>query len=207
MKTLYLILSFVALSMATFAQKSAHSVFQPEYKVGVGYLLYGDPGFAFTNEFSVPVFKGFDLAASFIYGSDMPMGRQYAEYKETDTEIMTILMSETDSKFYNNRSMYSINLLGYICPLRFTNNSSLQKHSIKVGGGIGFHHQTITGIVSSNNGSTLQNLKVDVQSEIVGVVNVQYQYCIAKKWLIGAEYSLFNQDGYGALNLLLGVKL
>jgi len=190
-----------------FAQKTEKTNFIPEYKLGVGTLLYGNSGFAFSNELSVPVIKGFELGTYFIFGSTMPAGRTLGYYFDDQNSTTTTVMANSDLEIYNERSMYSINLMGYLRPFDFFKSTALKNHSIKIGGGYGFHHQTITGIKITNGITKLEGLKVDIQSEFTPCFSLQYEYCIKNKWIVGAEYNLFNPDGYGALNLLLGIRL
>lgn len=192
---------------SVFAQESKKTYLAPEYKLGIGTLLYGNSGFAFSNELSLTVFKGFELGTSFVFGSTMPSGRVLAWYKDNDYSTSTVVIANSDIDFYNERSMYSISLMGYLRPLDFFKSSSLKNHSFKIGGGYGYHHQTITGVSIANGISKLENLQVDIKSNFYPSFSVQYQYCINNKWIVGTEYLLFNPDGYGALNLLLGVRL
>ncbi len=197
----------ITISTSVSAQKAVKSDLIPEYKLGVGTLLYGNSGFAFSNEFSIPVIKGFELGTYFIFGSTMPTGRTVGYYFDDVNSTTTTVMANSDLEIYNERSMYSINLMGYLRPLDFFKSTALKNHSIKIGGGYGFHHQTITGIKITNGITKLESLKVDIQSEFTPCFSLQYEYCIKNKWIVGTEYILFNPDGYGALNLLLGIRL
>ncbi|MFZ4582570.1 MAG: hypothetical protein ACOYM7_07960 [Paludibacter sp.] len=193
-------------STLAFGQKAERKIFAPEYKVGIGTLLNGNPGFAFSNELSMPTIKGFELAASFSFGSTMPDGRVLGWYSEDNLYITTSFTSDRDVEFYNERSMYGINLQGYIRPFDFLKSTALANHHLKVGGGIGYHHQTISGL-TYQNGGLIRKIQLDIQSGLEPIVSFQYQYCFRNKWIIGAEYSLVNTDGYDALKLLLGIKL
>jgi len=53
----------------------------------------------------------------------------------------------------------------------------------------------------------IRKIQLDIQSGLEPTVTFQYQYTIRNKWIIGAEYTLINTDGYDALKLLLGIKL
>jgi len=205
MRKLIYILS-VAFSFTLFAQKQERRFFVPEYKVGVGTLLNGNPGFAFSNELSMPIVKGFELATSFSFGSTMPEGRVIGWYSEDEQYISTLFTSDRDIEFYNEHSMYGINLQGYIRPFDFFKTAALANHNLKIGGGIGYHHQTISGLTYLTGGLT-RKIQLDIKSGFEPTVTFQYQYCFRNKWIIGAEYCLINTDGYDALKLLLGIKL
>ena len=193
-------------STLAFGQKSERKIFAPEYKVGVGTLLNGNPGFAFSNELSMPIVKGFELAASFSFGSTMPEGRILGWYSEDERYISTLFTSDRDVEFFNEHSMYGINLQGYIRPFDFLKSTALANHQLKIGGGIGYHHQTISGL-TYQNGGLIRKIQLDIQSGLEPTVTFQYQYTIRNKWIVGAEYSLVNTDGYDALKLFLGIKL
>jgi len=203
--TLLLFLLFCTTSI--YSQHSTErKFFAPEYKVGVGTLLNGNPGYAFSNEISMPIVKGFELAASFSFGSTMPEGRVLGWYSEDDRFISTLFTSDRDVEFNNEHSMYSVNLQGYIRPFDFLKSTALANHHLKFGGGIGYHHQTISGL-TYQNGGLLRKIQLDIQSGLVPTVTFQYQYTIRNKWIVGAEYTLINSDGYDALKLLIGIKL
>ena len=76
----------------------------------------------------------------------------------------------------------------------------------KIGGGIGYHLQTISGLTYLTGGLT-RKIQLDIQSGLEPTVTFQYQYCFRNKWIIGAEYTLINTDGYDAVKLLLGIRL
>jgi hypothetical protein len=193
-------------STLAFGQKAERKFFAPEYKVGVGTLLNGNPGFSFSNELSMPIVKGFELAASFSFGSTMPEGRVLGWYSEEEQYISTLFISDKDVEFFKERSMYGINLLGYIRPFDYLKSTALANHHLKIGGGIGYHHQTISGLTYLDGG-LIRKIQLDIESGLEPTVTFQYQYCFRNKWIIGAEYSLVNTDGYDALKLLLGIKL
>jgi len=205
MRKLIFILS-VTFSLTLYSQKHNNKFFAPEYKVGVGTLLNGNPGFAFSNELSMPIVKGFELATSFSFGSTMPSGRVIGWYEEDNRYISTLFTSDRDVEFYNEHSMYGINFQGYIRPFDFFKSAALANHNLKIGGGIGYHHQTISGLTYLTGGLT-RKIQLDIQSGFEPTVTFQYQYCFRNKWILGAEYCLVNTDGYDALKLLLGIKL
>ena len=194
------------ISTVVFGQKNERKVFAPEFKIGVGSLLNGNPGFAFSNELSMPIVKGFELAASFSFGSTMPSGRVTGWYEEDNWYISTLFTSDRYVEFYNEHSMYGINLQGYIRHFDLLKSTALANHCLKIGGGIGYHHQTISGLTYLTGGLT-RKIQLDIQSGLEPTVTFQYQYCFRNKWIIGAEYTLINTDGYDAVKLLLGIRL
>jgi hypothetical protein len=89
---------------------------------------------------------------------------------------------------------------------RLNLSTALANHCLKIGGGIGYHHQTISGLTYLTGGLT-RKIQLDIQSGLEPTVTFQYQYCFRNKWIIGAEYTLINTDGYDAVKLLLGIRL
>jgi hypothetical protein len=136
----------------------------------------------------------------------MPEGRVLGWYSEEEQYISTLFISDKDVEFFKERSMYGINLLGYIRPFDYLKSTALANHHLKIGGGIGYHHQTISGLTYLDGG-LIRKIQLDIESGLEPTVTFQYQYCFRNKWIIGAEYSLVNTDGYDALKLLLGIKL
>ena len=204
------IILFVILLTAMFVKSQTesynNSVF---YKAGIGAVVIDNEGFVFSNELSIPLFKGFEIAPSFSYCSTLPFGYSFASYSdlESSTDPVILIPSPQNVSYYHEYSIYSFDAHIYFRPFDFLKSPILKNHILKIGGGLGFKHITNLAMETSSNIPNLIYLSQHIDSGIEANAAIQYNYIIKNKYMVGCDFVVAGYDGATFLRFLLGVKL
>lgn len=202
------VLSFFVSMAASQNKNISESVF---FKAGAGIVLIEKSGYSYFNEISLPFVRGIEIAPSVTFASTLPAGFSFALYNnytgQPSVAVAKPAISFDEVSYSQAYSLSSFDLNIYLKPLDFFNTSIKERHIIKIGGGGGYRHYALLGMVTTNNRNELLLMSQSINSGIDYNAGIQYNYIFQNKWLIGVDFMIYSSLPVSTFRFLLGIKI